>query len=149
MLKNQSQNLMQLKMDAENECSNNKQSQNIKLKRSKKLRQSKKLNFLLPLQKLIQSQKLKLLQPLQKLAVIKASTAVTKAHAVTKAQNLINRPLQKLESPISVRNPQKYKNLQRSHMFLQQCYNNVTYFEASTSTSLISIFGDEDFIVLH
>jgi hypothetical protein len=122
MLKNQSQNLMQLKTDAENECSNNKQSQNLKLRRSKKLRQSQKLNLLLPLQKLIQSQKLKLLQPLQKLAVTKASTAVTKAHAVTKAQNLINRPLQKLESPISGRNPRKYKNLQRSHVFLQQCY---------------------------
>jgi hypothetical protein len=60
------------------------------------MRQSQKLNLLLPLQKL------KLLQPLQKLAVTKTSTAVTKAHAVTKAQNLINRPLQKLESPISL-----------------------------------------------
>jgi hypothetical protein len=28
-------------------------------------------------------------------------------------------------------------------------YNNATYFEASTSTSLIRILGDEDFIVLH
>ena len=92
MLKNQSQNLMQLKTNAENECSNNKQSQNLKLRRSKKLRQSQKLNLLLPLQKLIQSQKLKLLQPLQKLVVTKAYTAVTKAH-----------PL-------------------RSHVFLQQCY---------------------------
>ena len=108
---------MQLKTDAENECSNNKQSQNLK-----KMRQSQKLNLLLPLQKLIQSQKLKLLQPLQKLTVTKASTAVTKAHAVTKAQNLINRPLQKLESPISGRNPRKYNNVQRSHVFPQQCY---------------------------
>ena len=86
------------------------------------MRQSQKLNLLLPLQKLIQLQKLNLLQRLQKLSVTKTSTAITKAHAVTKAQNLINRPLQKLESPISVRNPQKYKNLQRSHVFLQQCY---------------------------
>jgi hypothetical protein len=52
----------------------------------------------------------------------KTFTAFTKARAVTKAQNLINRPLQKLESPISGRNPRKYKNLQRSHVFLQQCY---------------------------
>jgi hypothetical protein len=101
MLKNQSQNLMQLKTDAENECSNNKQSEKIKLMLSKKLRQSQKLNLLLSLQKLLQSQKLNLLLPLQKLAVTKAkvSTAVTKAHAVRKAQNLINRPLQKLEMP--------------------------------------------------
>jgi len=113
---------MQLKTDAEKECSNNKQSQNLKLKWSKKTRQSQKLNLLLPLQKLIQLQKLKLLQPLQKLAVTKTSTAVTKAHAVTKAQNLINRPLQKLESPISGRNPREYKILQRSHVFLQQYY---------------------------
>ena len=107
---------MQLKTDAENECSNNKPSQKLKLRRSKKMRQSQKLNLLLSLQKL------KLLQPLQKLAVTKTSTAVTKVHAVTKAQNLINRPLQKLESPISGRNPRKYKNLQRNHVFLQQCY---------------------------
>jgi hypothetical protein len=113
---------MRLTTDAENECSNNKQSQNLKLRRSKKMRQSQKLNLLLPLQKLIQLQKLNLLQPLQKLAVTKTSTAVTKSHTVTKAQNLINRPLQKLESPISGRNPRKYKNLQRSHVFLQQCY---------------------------
>ena len=121
MLKNQSQNLMQLKTDAENECSNNKQSQNLKLRRSKKLRQSQKLNLLLSLQKLIQSQTVKLLQPLQKLAVTKAKTftAITKAHAIRKAQKLINRPLQKLECPISGSNTRKYKILQRSHVFLQ------------------------------
>jgi hypothetical protein len=124
MLKNQSQNLIQLKTDAEKKCSNNKQSQKIKLRLSKKLRQSQKLKLLRPLQKLMQPQKLKLLQSLQKLAVtkVKASTAITKAHAVTKAQNLINKPLQKLESPFFGKNTRKYKNLQRSHMFLQQCY---------------------------
>ena len=122
MLKNQSQNLMQLKTDAENECSNNKQSQNLKLRLSKKLRQSQKLKLLRPLQKLMQPQKLKLLQSLEKLAVTKTSTTITKAHAVTKAQNLINRPLQKLESPVSRRNTRNYKNLQQNHVFLQQCY---------------------------
>ena len=40
----------------------------------------------------------------------KTFTAFTKARAITKAQNLISRPLQKLESPISGRNTRKYKN---------------------------------------
>ena len=62
--------------------------------------QSQKLKLVKPLQKLRQSQNLKLLQSL---------TTVTKAHAVTKTQNLINRPLQKPESPISGKNTRKYK----------------------------------------
>ena len=74
-----------------------------------------------------------------------SSTVVRKTHAVTKAQNLINRPLSTLESPISAKNTRKYKIFNEATYFS----NKDTYFKESTSTSHIPVLGDEGFIVLH
>jgi hypothetical protein len=119
--KKKSHNLMQLKTDSENSCNQ---------KRTPKTNAQKSVT------------KPHAVKKAEAITKAKPSTAVTKAHIVTKAKTKTFTVVTKARSHKSLYSRYKSSPVTKPRV-------STTYFEASTSTSLIRILGDEDFIVLH